>query len=451
MKLEELQAIAKYLKSRYKFIKKARRVENNTIELMFDEESLFFDMTRGQSVIYTAPSNRPSQDFNAPFDNILYQYLSHAKILDIYLPNNDRVLAFKIEPKSQYKKKIIELFFEFTGRYTNVILVDEDGRVIDALHHIDESKSHRVVKPNVELTAIPPRQNQGSSNIKALSDDEVKELLEENGKRVISKKVSNLKAVKLRLIDKKIKKIKKELDKLPNSQELQEKANRYKNMANIILVNLHKISQYDKELKTYDFEGNEIVIPLPKDVKKNRFSEYYFNLAKRSRSKAVNLYIEKENLQGKLKFYENIAQALSDAKDIYTLELLLPKRGRSKRKKEKLKDAELYWIDGYKVYVGRNSKENQKILSLAKANDIWMHVRGIPSSHIIIRTDKQNLPDSLLQSAAKLCVDFSIKQPGNYEVDYTRRKFVKIQEGSNVEYDKYKTISVLKEGIEIRE
>ena len=80
-----------------------------------------------------------------------------------------------------------------------------------------------------------------------------------------------------------------------------------------------------------------------------------------------------------------------------------------------------------------------------------MHVRDLPGSHVLIRTDKQNLPESVLQSAAKLCVDFTTDRPGNYAVDYTRRKFVKLQEGSRVEYDKYKTIQVLKEGLEIRE
>jgi predicted ribosome quality control (RQC) complex YloA/Tae2 family protein len=80
-----------------------------------------------------------------------------------------------------------------------------------------------------------------------------------------------------------------------------------------------------------------------------------------------------------------------------------------------------------------------------------MHVRGIPSSHVIIRTDKQTLPDSVIHAAAKLCVDFSLKQPGDYDVDYTKRKFVNIQEGSHVEYDKYQTIRVRKDGVEIRE
>jgi predicted ribosome quality control (RQC) complex YloA/Tae2 family protein len=80
-----------------------------------------------------------------------------------------------------------------------------------------------------------------------------------------------------------------------------------------------------------------------------------------------------------------------------------------------------------------------------------MHIRDIPSSHVLIRTDKQNIPQTLIESAAKLCVDFSTKNAGEYEVDYTKRKFVKPQEGSNVLYNKYETIRIRKEGIEIRE
>jgi hypothetical protein len=44
-----------------------------------------------------------------------------------------------------------------------------------------------------------------------------------------------------------------------------------------------------------------------------------------------------------------------------------------------------------------------------------------------------------------------LTQAGDYDVDYCKRRFVKIQEGSSVEYDKYKTVRVRKEGIEIRE
>ncbi len=63
-------------------------------------------------------------------------------------------------------------------------------------------------------------------------------------------------------------------------------------------------------------------------------SDYFFNLAKRAKNKAKNVHIEKENLQSKKAFYENIYYALEQAKDPYELELLVPKRAKSQRKKE---------------------------------------------------------------------------------------------------------------------
>ncbi len=174
-------------------------------------------------------------------------------------------------------------------------------------------------------------------------------------------------------------------------------------------------------------------------------SEYFFNLSKRAKAKAKNIHIEKENLTTKIEFYSNMYYAIESAKTTQELELLMPKRAKSERKKAKIRESELFWIDDYKVLIGRNSKENQALLKLAKANDIWMHIKDIPSSHLIIKTDKQNLPDSVIKKAGKLCVDFSLKGAGDYRVDYCKRKFVKIQEGSNVEYSKYKSIIVRKE------
>ncbi len=445
MKLYEIKAVANYLKQ-FDFIKKARRVANNVIELNFGKEwSIFFDLTRGNSTIYKGPS-RPVNHFNAPFDLQLHSLLGHSKILDVITPPNDKVIIFKVKPKSQYKDRVVFARFELTGRHTNLILTDENNIVIEALHHIDANKSYRVVKPGVKLAKLLPFKSKFDGKV-----EDVEALLEQNYKKVNSDLVKRLKSQKLNIIEKKIKKLQSALDALPNEEELLNEAKKNSEIANIILANLHQIKPYDTELKTYDFQGKEITIKLPQNVVKNRLSEYFFNLAKRAKSKAKNVKIEFLNLKEKLNFYQNIKNALQNSNDAYELELLVPKQSRSKNKKEKNQIGELFWIEGYKVVVGRNSKENQELLRLAKSNDIWMHVRDIPGSHVFIRTDKQNLPQSVLESAAKLCVDFSTKNPGNYEVDYTKRKFVKIQEGANVEYDKYKTIQVLKEGIEIRE
>jgi len=446
MKLYELQAIANRLND-FTFISRARRIEDNTIEIMFDKsQSYFFNMIRGHSFVYKAESQRPLQGYNAPFDTLLHSLLSGSKLIKVEVPNNDRLLRFSIAPKSSYKDKVIYLQLEFTGKNTNAILIDDNEVIIEALRHIDSESSFRVIRPGRELLAIPPYERKEEAQ--EIRDTDI--YFEEKYAQTQHKKLLEMQKQKLSVTKKKIKKFEQLLHKLPNEEKLHDQAVEHKNTANLILANLYQIKPYDTKLKTYDFEGNEITIPLPKDVKVNRMSDHYFNLSKRAKKKAKNIHIEKENLESKKAFYENILYALEQAKTPYELELLVPKRAKSLRKKEKLREGELFWIEGYKVLVGRNSNENQKLLEIAKANDLWMHIRDVRSSHVIIKTDKQNLPDSVIQAAAKLCVDFSVKSPGDYEVDYTKRKFVKVQEGSSVLYNKYDTIRVTKEGVEIR-
>ncbi len=452
MKLYELQAISKRLND-FTFISRARRIEDNTLEIMFDKsQSYFFNMTRGHSFIYKALSQRPLQGYNAPFDTLLHTLLSGSKLINVSVPNGDRMLRLKIAPKSSYKDKTIYLQLEFTGKNTNAILIDDNEVTIEALRHIDAHSSFRVVRPAMELLKIPAMAlssyNRLNQEDKDIGDIDI--FLEDKFREVQDKKLQDMKRQKCSNVAKKIKKFTQLLTKLPNREKLEKEAKEFQNIGNIILSNLYQIKPYDTKLKSYDFDGKEITISLPKGVKTNRISDYYFNLSKRAKAKAKNVHIEQENLSSKKSFYENIYYALEQATTPYELELLVPKRAKSLRKKEKLREGELFWIEDYKVMVGRNSNENQKLLSIAKSNDIWMHTRDIPGSHVIIRTDKQNLPQSVLNAAAKLCVDFSTDMPGNYLVDYTKRKFVKIQEGSNVEYDKYQTISILKEGIEIR-
>jgi len=447
IKYFELTKITDHL-SNFTFISRARRVENNTIELSFSKEhTYFFNMSRGSSFIYKKDSTRPMQSFNAPFDNLLHSLVSSSTILAIEVPLNDRIIRFTLAPKSAYKEQKIILQFEFTGRHTNAILIDDNEVTIEALRHIDANSSFRVIRPGVELLDIPPFER--TENIQELGD--IDNYLSQKYLDFEAKRIENLKKQKLLSVQKKQQKLQKLLEKLPNVSDLEQETKKQQNYGNIILANLYKIKPYDKTLKTYDFEGNEISIKLPKNIVPNRMSEYFFNLAKRAKSKSKNVHIEEENLRTKRNFYRNMHHAIGQAKDSEELELLVPKKAKSQRKKEKIKECELFWIDDYKVLIGRNSKENQALLKIAKSNDLWMHIKGIPSSHLIIKTDKQNLPDAVIEKAAKLCVDFSLTQAGDYDVDYCKRRFVKIQEGSNVEYDKYQTIRVRKEGIEIRE
>ncbi|MBF0983864.1 MAG: DUF814 domain-containing protein, partial [Campylobacter sp.] len=98
----------------------------------------------------------------------------------------------------------------------------------------------------------------------------------------------------------------------------------------------------------------------------------------------------------------------------------------------------------YKISIGRNEKGNVWLLKNSKKDDVWMHLKDLPSAHVIIKTAKSAPSEEILRFAAKICVNFSVKGGGTYEVDFTKRNNVKITSGANVNYINFKTILVTK-------
>ncbi len=239
MKLYELQAIAKRL-GKFTTISRARRTEDNTIEITFEKnDSYLFNLTRGHSTICKAPSQRPLQGYNAPFDMLLHNLLSGSKLLEASISQNDRILRFKVAPRSSYKDQIVYLQMEFTGKNTNAILIDENEVVIEALRHIDAQSSFRIIRPGVELLAVPPLERKETPQ----SIEDIDVYLETIYGKIQEKKVAELKKQKCSQIEKKIQKLEQLLAQLPSPDTLKEEEAAYKNYANIILANLYQIGR----------------------------------------------------------------------------------------------------------------------------------------------------------------------------------------------------------------
>jgi predicted ribosome quality control (RQC) complex YloA/Tae2 family protein len=88
--------------------------------------------------------------------------------------------------------------------------------------------------------------------------------------------------------------------------------------------------------------------------------------------------------------------------------------------------------DGLTIYVGRNARENDELtFGLAKSDDLWLHVRGTPGSHVVVRLEKgSEPPPETIRDAATLALLYSdFKKSGKGDVIYTRRKWVKKAKG----------------------
>ena len=88
--------------------------------------------------------------------------------------------------------------------------------------------------------------------------------------------------------------------------------------------------------------------------------------------------------------------------------------------------------DGLAIYVGRNARENDELtFGLAKSEDPWLHARGTPGSHVVVRLEKgTDPPPETIRDAATLALLYSyLKKSGKGDVIYTRRKWVRKAKG----------------------
>ncbi len=429
MKAFVLAKIAEKLKN-YKYIKKALRVDENLILMQFDNDRFYFDLTKGSGDIYININYPLVKKFKAPFDIVLEKKFTKAKLLDVQA--KERILTIIAKNQNRFKEEIVKIRFEFTGRYTNAIILDENDNIIESLRHISENISSRVVKPGIKLQELPEMEIKE----KVFEIDDLEKYTQELFDKKYQNRLKQKKESILNKLNKKIKEIQNKLSKLENEKKLLERSEIYKKYADVAMANLYQIKPYEKVFKTYDFEGNQITIPIPQLKNINEIGNYYYKLSKKAKKKAENLHIERNYLQEQLKFLENYKKLVENAKNLSDLKTYEPPK---KEKKEDENIAKFYY-DDYLILVGKNEKGNIKLLKSANANDLWLHIKNHPGAHVIVKNNKISLNNDIIKKAAELAVAFSGKEEG--EVDYTRRKFVKIKEGANVEYGKYGTVKV---------
>lgn len=90
-------------------------------------------------------------------------------------------------------------------------------------------------------------------------------------------------------------------------------------------------------------------------------------------------------------------------------------------------------IDGFLVYIGRDAKSNDHLtFNVADKEDIWMHAKGVPGSHVVIRVRDKIPTESIIKQAAELAKKNSkASKEDNIPVVYCQRRFVKKEPGMN--------------------
>ncbi len=250
------------------------------------------------------------------------------------------------------------------------------------------------------------------------------------------------------------------LKKQKLSEELYaaENSESYRVNGELLTANLHNISKGAESARvTNYYDGTEVTISLDPRFSPSVNAQRYF----KKYAKAKTAIKEKRNqlaeTNNSIDYLESVSVYVDNADTVDEIDEIrqelaeggyLRKRKNGYRaSKSKLQPFAVTAGDGSRIFVGRNSKENDLLtMKLAGKGDYWFHTKDIPGSHVILSSGGSEASDDAVRMAASLAAYYSkARNSDNVPVDYTLVKYVKKPAGAKpgmVIYSNHKTLYV---------
>ena len=237
------------------------------------------------------------------------------------------------------------------------------------------------------------------------------------------------------------------------SRQLKDTENRdlYKVYGELINAYGYQLPEGSKELTALNYyTGEEITIPLdPVKTPQENAQKYFarYNKQKRTYEALAELISETGD---EIRYLESVESALDIAlyeEDVTQIKEELSQAGyirrRQQKKKAKILSRPLHYVssDGYHMYVGKNNLQNEELtFHFASGNDWWFHAKGVPGSHVILKSGGDEVPDRTFEEAGRLAAYYS-KNRGSEkaEIDYIEKKHVKKVNGGRPGFVIYHT------------
>ena len=228
----------------------------------------------------------------------------------------------------------------------------------------------------------------------------------------------------------------------------------------LITANLYRMERGESKLvcqNYYDEDLAEVTIPLdPLLTPQQNAAKYYKRYTK---AKTAEKYLREQMSLARrdLAYLESILQEIQQAEteqDFLDIRGEMSDAGYIRKQGKKVlqrpsKPREFKTSGGFRVLVGRNNRQNDKLTRSADHRDIWLHTQKIHGSHVILCTGGREVDDDTIVEAAKLAAWFSQAREGaNVPVDYTPVKNVKKPAGARpgmVIYSTCRTVNVAPE------
>ena len=495
------------------------------------------------------------------FCMLLRKHLLGGRISNISMLGLERLVKIEIETINEFNEiEVKTLIVELMGKHSNIILINQAGKIIDAMRRIDSKNSYREILPS-RIYVFPKSEKVDILKIKdfnefeekiygIIGDNSSEEICTEDVGKVIaniftgisytfaksaiqgrnlqeayqyickvieakenlefkliykgekasdyvlkladfgtkdesmqfclncfiddfyyeretSESFKNYRNTILRLIFETLKKYNKRLENINTKLKECDDMDKYRLYGELITANLYRLTNNHSEnieVENYYENNKKIIIPMDIRYTPSINAKRYFKKYTKLKNAFEIVTKQKVETEKELNYIESIvyelenSSCIEDVQDIFEeisenvvfKERIKKKENKKKKVSKKKKQQNFapieYEVDGYKVYVGRNNKENDWLtLSFANKTDIWFHTKDIHGSHVILKAD-DNVSDDILVKCAEIAAKHSkAKDSSNVPVDYCKVQYVKKPNGAKpgmVIFTNNKTLNV---------
>jgi predicted ribosome quality control (RQC) complex YloA/Tae2 family protein len=221
---------------------------------------------------------------------------------------------------------------------------------------------------------------------------------------------------------------------LERSLEGSERAEGLRAAGDAILASLHGLAPGQTSLAV----GGE-TIPLDPELTPVENAQRYFEDYTRARDAARIVPPLIDEARNELRYLDEMGAQIDLAADAAAVEqlrrelvaarLLSPSRGETKRGRAAPARGghRRVQVDGVEVLLGTSALGNERVtFEMGGNDDLWLHARGVPGSHVIVRSGGQAVAAEVIEAAARLAAEHSVARGDAVVlVDWTPRKYVR--------------------------
>jgi len=230
-----------------------------------------------------------------------------------------------------------------------------------------------------------------------------------------------------------------------------EKREKYRVYGELLNAYGYGVETGAKSMEALNYYDNQMItIPLDPTLSAGENAKRYFDKyqkLKRTYEALTTLTREtKDEIEHLSSISTSLDIALKEADLVQIKEELIESgyiRRKGNAKREKITSRPFHYVssDGFHIYVGKNNYQNEELtFKFATGNDWWFHTKGIPGSHVVVKTNGEEVPDRVFEEAGRLAAYYSqARGQEKVEIDYTQKKNVKKPNGSKPGFVVYYT------------